>query len=568
MSITYGFFNSLLNPNGTYDRTYNAEDYSDNLAAIISNGVLRDASNGFHVTADGLTLTVSPGRAWINGHWVKLDSAETLIQLPAPTGDNKRIDNIVLRLLTAENERRIQLEQQTGVPSVVPVATSPVRTYDQYELIIARVEYEPNATSVTVTDTRADKTLCGWVTTPVGYDDYFKSMDAAFEEWFAARRNDLAVSTLFKQYTWRTVLEETTGVVTFDISQYHPLAGTDIVEVYVNGLRQTLGVDYRRDFSTITFLKNGGALGEKIAGTEIVVVVYKSIDGTGLGSVVDEVTELQNNVLELNKAHEYTYICNGKDDNVKLSELCVQWQASDQDNDYGSKIIRVFGTFGATAAYSGAGTVASPYIWLQCGAGVKKKRKFIFDFSGCSQISLNVPDGSHNVIFYGRSANIKGANVVATGGLSIKMFSDAAATVVNAEECRLWVTSFEGLIARGGTFRDCRTSLTVSNGNAQAFNVLSGGLLRIFGGEHYAYAPTGNDASVVYVNSAQTDAVVLTYGINCPQTARSGYVQTYAVNCLTNNAQCSFTDTITPLQIVAEGQNIRGTIAVNKAGLL
>ena len=64
------------------------------------------------------------------------------------------------------------------------------------------------------------------------------------------------------------------------------------------------------------------------------------------------------------------------------------------------------------------------------------------------------------------------------------MFSTAGATVANATDCRFWITSKAGLIARGGTFTNCRTSLTTNVENAQSFNVLTGGLLRIFGGEH------------------------------------------------------------------------------------
>ena len=148
------------------------------------------------------------------------------------------------------------------------------------------------------------------------------------------------------------------------------------------------------------------------------------------------------------------------------------------------------------------------------------------------------------------------------------MFSSAGATQATAQNCRFWITSGNGYIARGGVFRDCRGSVTTTEGNAYCFNILTGGLLRVDGGEYYAYAPTGNMSTIIYVNAAQTNAVVITYGINCPQVTRDSYVQTYAINCLTTSALCSFTDTITPLEITAGGQNIRGTIAINKPNLM
>lgn len=43
-----GFFNALLT-NGEYDRKYNANDYCENLAVIINNGVLRSPNDDVSV---------------------------------------------------------------------------------------------------------------------------------------------------------------------------------------------------------------------------------------------------------------------------------------------------------------------------------------------------------------------------------------------------------------------------------------------------------------------------------------------------------------------------------------
>ena len=65
-----------------------------------------------------------------------------------------------------------------------------------------------------------------------------------------------------------------------------------------------------------------------------------------------------------------------------------------------------------------------------------------------------------------------------------------------------------------------------------------------------------------------SNGVVITYGMNCPQVTRGAYYQTSAINCLSNNAKCSFTDTITTLNITAEGQTVRSTIVVNKPNMM
>lgn len=557
-----GFFNALL-VNGTYDRKYNAEDYSANMGAIISSGVRRDGNNGLRVTANGFNLTVSPGWAWIEGHWAHNDSVYSLPTVTPLPGDLARLDAVVLRLNTNESVRNITFEYITGIVSGTPVAPTPVRTGGVYDIVLAHIRV--TATAVTVIDKRADKNVCGWITTPIGYDDFFENLDAEFNEWLHEKKDSLASVTLFKEYTWRTVLSSATNTVVFDIPQYDP-TGVDIINVYVNGFREVEGVDYTLNGRGITFLANGAATGLKSAGTEIFVTCYKSIDGTGLGTIVDRLTTLENNVSRLSAEQaDSIYVCNGVNDNVLLSEVVRTWLNG--GTDYGCKKIKVYGTFGATAAASGAGTSDSPYVWIYAGVGSATNRKVILDFSNCSQINLNCPDNSYNVILFGLRADVIGANIVATGGKSITMFSTAAATQANAENCRFWVTSKGGYIARGGTLRDCRCSVTTNEDNAYCFNTLNGGILRLFGGEFYAYAPTGGMSAVIYVNAAQTGAVVTTYSISCPTSARSGYVQTYAVNCLTADALCSFTDTITNLEVLAEGQNIRGTIKQSRPGL-
>ena len=564
MALNSGFYNAM-NVGGEYDRKYNADDYTNIFAAFIKDGVRRSGADDFKVSASGLALTVKKGYAVCGGRWVHLDADYALGSITPPVGDYSRIDAVVLRVDANETTRAASLLIRQGTASASPVAPGKDTTTNVTELIIAHVRVAPNASSVTVTDRRSNANLCGWVTTPVGYDDYFTSLDSQFDEWFSKARDTLSSVTLFKQYKWRTVLQSAANYVMFDIPQY-TAGGTDIINVYVNGLLETEGVDYTLSGKTVTFGTGGGGTGTKVAGTEIVVICYKSIDGTGLGSVSDEITALQNTVDTFADVNEFIYICNGKTDNVELSRIAQEWLNG--GTDYGSKIIRVYGTFGATAPASGGGTSSNLYRWFNFGQGSATNRKITFDFTGCSQIDISCTAGTYNIVFFGMNVNVIGANVIATGDAYVYMFSTAAATVINADDCRFWITANAGYIARGGTFRNCRCSLTTNDGDAFCFNVLSGGLLRLFGGEYYAYAPTGNQSAVVYVNSGQANAVVMTYGINCPTNARSGYVQTYAFNALSNSAKCSFTDTVTTLPISGDGQNIRGTIKHNLPGLM
>lgn len=564
MALTSGFYNAM-NVGGEYDRKYNADDYKNVFAAFIKDGVRRSGDDDFKVSASGLAITVGPGYAVCGGRWVRMDTNYALNTVSPPVGNTSRIDAVVLRVNANENTRAASLVYRVGTPDASPQAPAKDTSTNITELILAHVRVAPGATRVTVTDTRPNANLCGWITTPVGYDDYFTSLDSRFENWFQDTKDTLASVTLFKQYKWRTVLNGQASSVIFSIPQYSG-DGTDIIQVYVNGLLEVEGVDYTLSGSTINFITAGGGSGTKVAGTEIVVLCYKSIDGTGLGSVADEVTKLQNDMHILANTNEYIYVCNGKTDNVELSKIAQAWLSG--GSDYGSKIVRVYGTFGATAAVSGGGTSDNLYRWFNFGQGGATNRKITFDFTGCSQINIACATGTYNIVFFGLNVNIVGANVLASGDAYIYMFSTAAATVVHAENCRFWITAKAGYIARGGAFRNCRCSLTTNDGDAFCFNVLSGSLLRLFGGEYYAYAPTDNQSAVVYVNSGQLNAVVITYGINCPTVARNGYVQTYAFNALSDSAKCSFTDTVTALPIHGDGMNIRGTIAHSLPGLM
>ena len=564
MALNAGFFNAL-NINGEYDRKYNADDYTNIFSAFISDGVRRSGIDDFKVSANGLVLTVKAGYAVVGGRWVHLDADITLPAITAPAGTYSRIDAVVLRVDANEATRAAGLFIRTGTAASTPTAPGKNAATGTAEVILAHVRIDPGATKVTLTDTRGNASLCGWITTPVGYNEYFTALDSAFEDWFQEKKDTLASTTLFKQYKWRTVLTSSESSITFDIPQYDS-SGVDIIHVYVNGLLEIEGTDYTLNGSTITFGTGGGGSGTKVAGTEIVVLCYKSIDGTGLGTVSDEITAMQNTLNLLSDENEYIYVCNGKTDNVELSKIASDWLTG--GTDYGSKIVRVYGTFGATSPQGGGGTSSNPYTWLALGKGAANNRKITFDFTGCSAINIACADNTHNIIFFGMNVNIIGANVLASGGAAIFMFSTAAATAIHAERCRFWITSDAGFIARGGTFKDCRCSLTVNGADGYAFPVLSGGLLRLFGGEYYAYAPTGNTSSVVYVGASQLNAVVNTYSLSCPNVARSGYVQTYAFLAQSNNAKCSFTDTITTLPVSGAGQNVRGTIPASMPNMI
>lgn len=558
MAERSGFFNAIYT-NGAYDRKYNANDYSDNLAVIISNGVLRSADDDLRVTASGMTCTVGAGRAWINGRFYHNDAAKSFAAATAPAGGS-RWDRIVLRLDTNVSARSITLRYVQGTAADSPVKPAPERTDSVFELVLADIFVGTNATAVTVTDTRGDSSVCGWVYSTAGDNSFFVSLDNGFADWFSEKKNTLASVTLFKRYTWRTVLEAAATAVNFNIPQYDE--ETSFLEVYVNGILDAEGVDYTRSGSVVTFAN------QLVAGTEIIVKAYKSVDGTGIESVADEITQLQNAVAAMNTSSEYDYICNGVDDNVKLSELAQAWL--DGGDDYASKTIRVLGTFGAQAAYAGSGTTASPFRWLSLGSDAAKNRKIVFDFSCCTQISPELAAGTYNVIFHGLNVHVIGANVRVEqkgSGTVVRAFGSTSGAVY-AENCRFWLTAYQdSIVAYTGTFTNCRASVANSTGNSYCFLAGNSGLLRLNGGEYYAYTGSSTGARSAVVGQSAADAVSVLQGVNAPTVARSGYYQTNALFQTGSGGVMNCSDLVSTLTIEAAGTNdIRGTIAKSKAG--
>ena len=554
-----GFFNALLT-NGEYDRKYNADDYCDNLAVVISNGVLRGVDDDLKVTATGMVATVGVGRAWINGHYYVNDTAYSFSAVSAPIG-GARYDRVFLRLNKELTVRSVSLVYQQGTAGNNPVKPAPTRTGNIYDLVLADIYVGTNATSVTVTDTRGDAELCGWVYSTSGDDSFFKSLDASFNVWFEEKKDTLASVTLFKRYNWRTVLSTATKSVTFNIPQYD--AETCFIEVYVNGILETAGVDYTASGSVLTFT------GTLIAGSEIEVKCYKSIDGTGIESVADEITELQNEVAALTAKDEYVYVCNGVNDNVLISNIVREFQAG---TGYGSMRLSVYGTFGATAAARGSGTANSVYGWFNFYQETAPTRRCVVDFTNCSAISLPITDGTTNIVFYGSWVEVVGANVIAnnsTANTIIRIFNSSAG-VVRCENSRFWVTAYQdSYISNSGTFTNCRGSIANVVNNTYCFLPSGTGLLRINGGEYYAYTGGSSYRSAVVGQSA-ADAVSILYGVNAPTLARSSFYQTDAIIQFAGGGMLNCTDLISalPVTVVSGISNIRGTIAKSKAGLM
>lgn len=539
------FFNAFKNSNYPtgYDRNYNADDLSDWFSIVCETGVLK---GGLAVSpkADGLGVKVAPGKATIRGKGYVLDTTTELEIETAPTGTSSRYDLVVLRMdnTPIETARRTYLAIVKGTSSI-PTASALKDTTDVKELLLAYVRVKPNATTIAqadIVDTRGKSTLCPWFTAVKGYDDYYDA--------------------IIQDHHFITELTAESVLVVTDISAKLYNEKYSLVEVYTNGLKEEDGafsVDTSSGFVTITFKTS------RTAGNRVEVILSTFIDGEGMSTAIAQYSTLVNDVANLKSAQEDVYICNGKNDNVKISELVENYLNTSED--YGSLYIRIVGKFGWSSFVSGNGTSTSPFALFNIG---NNTQKVTLDFTNCTAVKVtNNRKGSYCTAFRMWFGKIIGLNLIMTTTTSdavLRAFSNVSGGQIECEDCRFWITGgSDSLIGVNGTFTNCRGSVSNRKSNSYCFSPSASGILRINGGEYYAYTGDSGAKSAV-VGQSQAESVAILYAVNAPTLASSGYYQTNSVYQIGGWMNCTDLISALPLDVVSGQNNVIGRIAKSK----
>ncbi|MBQ7922280.1 MAG: hypothetical protein IJ325_06855 [Clostridia bacterium] len=136
------------------NKAVDAAFFAQMMRCFYADGVIRPADGSFAVIpGEGLTLSVSPGCAWIFGHmaWLK----ET-VTLPAASGHTY---GICLRLHRTSGYFTLEAAEDA--------AGLPMRNDEVWDLLLAEVTVPANSGIVTadmINDRRSDETVCGPVT--------------------------------------------------------------------------------------------------------------------------------------------------------------------------------------------------------------------------------------------------------------------------------------------------------------------------------------------------------------------------------------------------------------------
>lgn len=245
--MRYGFFDSV---NG--DRKYNAQDMTEYFDKLISSGVVPSTSDALQVinSPGNLLVQVKPGKAYINGHWITVETVQNVGISPADVA-LKRCDRVVI--VCDLNYRVMEIRVITGTPSsdyVIPdVSTDP----NVSTLTLAYIHVDPNVTEITadkIIDTRADTNVCGWVTgliTQVDTSTLFNQWQTAYEEQYKKMQDWVKAleqgSITLKRYHYvHTTTEDSTTEISIMIPDYNMNGGE--IEVFINGVYLSPNADY------------------------------------------------------------------------------------------------------------------------------------------------------------------------------------------------------------------------------------------------------------------------------------------------------------------------------------
>ena len=213
-----GFFNSIDG-----DRKYDADDISNYFLKLISNGVFATPANSMQIQATtGMKVKVTPGWAFINCKWFRLDTDYT-ITLDKADSRYDRVDRIVLRLDPSDEVRDITIQVKKG-DAASKVYLKPLERVKNgvWELSLGYVWVHSNATDIwqsNIVDERANTEVCGYVTGLIDQIDttnLFAQYDDEFHRFMESVKNGTA--SIFRAICTDTGFHESNGISTTEKS--------------------------------------------------------------------------------------------------------------------------------------------------------------------------------------------------------------------------------------------------------------------------------------------------------------------------------------------------------------
>ena len=217
MAEKSSFFTSL---NG--DRKYKASDFAEYFKTFIGNGVFPNPSSNLQVIANGdMTLTISPGFAWINGYMYH-NTDNLILTVDHSDSALKRVDRVVIKCDFVNREIKTYIKK--GTFSQSPVAPALERSVDAYELCVAEIQIDNNVVAIQqskITDTRLNNEVCGIVTQTVETIDttaLFNQIEAYKQEFELQNMNWFNATTVKLGDDFNIWFDTVKGILNEDVA--------------------------------------------------------------------------------------------------------------------------------------------------------------------------------------------------------------------------------------------------------------------------------------------------------------------------------------------------------------
>lgn len=168
MAEKFSFFDPILNDVGQRDREYNAQEFTDYFASLVTTGVMKaSAVEPLKVSADvgtAMGVLVGGGVAFVEGRYYQ-NTGNAMLGLDTEQVGFDRIDRIVVRLDLNTDSRFVRAFVVKGIPSASPVPPALTRTSMIYEISLAQVRVVGGQTFIVagnITDERGTPDICPW----------------------------------------------------------------------------------------------------------------------------------------------------------------------------------------------------------------------------------------------------------------------------------------------------------------------------------------------------------------------------------------------------------------------
>lgn len=284
MAILSYFFNAIKNGD-TYDRVYQAQDFTNYLDKLVGSGVFANPSTSLQVvSSSGMGIIVHPGTAWINGHKIN-NTTDYNLTLEQSDVVLNRIDRVVVYVDYTTRTCGIKIKK--GTSAVTPTAPNIIRNDTMIEYCLAEIKINKQVSAITqsaITDTRPNNKVCGWVTSLItqvdtstlfdqwqqAYKEQIEANQKKYDDWLNGIKNDIhkqiPVKILKRNYV--STANQTTITIPSDLS-YN--IDKDTLDVYINGFKLKNN-EYSNTATKITLVN------KLLAGNDIEINIIRSIE--------------------------------------------------------------------------------------------------------------------------------------------------------------------------------------------------------------------------------------------------------------------------------------------------